>query len=117
MTKIGTLAVRIEPMAYTALRVVAGAMFAVHGAQKILGWHSEFMPPAGSQLWIGGLIELIGGVVTTSHWLADSSLFHQMAAAPAVNPDWTTAAATVGIGAVCGGVGALALHLRDVQGE
>jgi putative oxidoreductase len=68
MTKIGTLAVRIEPMAYTALRVVAGAMFAVHGAQKILGWHSEFMPPAGSQLWIGGLIELIGGALIAIGW-------------------------------------------------
>jgi hypothetical protein len=40
-----------------------------------------------------------------------------MAAAPAVNPDWTTGAAMIGIGAACAGVGALAFNLRDVQGE
>ena len=63
------------------------------------------------------LIELVGGVFTTSHWLPDTSLFHQMAAAPAVRPDWTTGAVMVGIGAACAGVGALAFRLRDVQGE
>ncbi len=63
------------------------------------------------------LVELVGGVFTTSHWLADTSLFHQMAAAPAVRPDWTTGAVMVGIGAACAGVGALAFRLRDVQGE
>ncbi len=63
------------------------------------------------------LVEIVGGGFTTSHWLADTSLFHQMAAAPAVSPDWSTGAAMVGIGAACAGVGALAFHLRDVQGE
>ena len=38
-------------------------MLAFHGAQKILGWHSQFMPHVGSQLWIGGLIELVGGAL------------------------------------------------------
>ena len=47
--------------AYALLRIVAGFMFSFHGAQKILGILSEFQPPAGSQLWFGGLIELIGG--------------------------------------------------------
>jgi putative oxidoreductase len=31
--------------------------------QKILGWHSTFLPPAGSQLWFGGLIELGCGLL------------------------------------------------------
>ena len=38
-------------------------MFAFHGAQKVLGWHSQFMPPVGSQLWFGGIIELVGGML------------------------------------------------------
>ena len=62
-TRIRELAVRGEPYVYAALRIVAGAMFAFHGAQKVLGWHSQFMPPVGSQLWIGGLIELVGGAL------------------------------------------------------
>ena len=49
--------------AYALLRIVAGFMFAFHGAQKILGILSQFHPAVGSQLWFGGLIELIGGLL------------------------------------------------------
>jgi putative oxidoreductase len=48
--------------AYTLLRIVAGLMFAFHGAQKIFGVMSNFRPPAGTQLWFGGIIELVAGV-------------------------------------------------------
>ena len=48
--------------AYAFLRIVAGFLLAFHGAQKILGIFSAFQPPIGSQLWIGGIIELIGGL-------------------------------------------------------
>lgn len=55
---------RFEPVAYAALRVVSGTLFAFHGAQKILGWLStKAPPPVGSQLWVGGVIELVGGVL------------------------------------------------------
>ncbi len=47
---------------YAALRIIAGFMFSFHGAQKILGVLSEFQPPMGSQLWFGGVIELVGGL-------------------------------------------------------
>ena len=52
---------KYQDQAYAALRIVAGFMFSFHGAQKILGILSEFQPPMGSQIWFGGLIELIGG--------------------------------------------------------
>lgn len=48
--------------AYALLRIVAGFLLAFHGSQKILGFLSEFRPPVGSQLWIGGIIELVGGL-------------------------------------------------------
>ena len=54
---------KYEDEAYALLRIVAGFMFAFHGAQKILGILSEHQPPVGSQIWIGGLIELIGGLL------------------------------------------------------
>ena len=47
---------------YALLRIMAGFMFTFHGAQKILGVYSTFRPPAGSQLWFGGLLELFGGL-------------------------------------------------------
>jgi putative oxidoreductase len=46
-------------------------MFAFHGMQKLFGVQSTFLPPAWSQLWFGGIIELVtgfaiaGGVFTT----------------------------------------------------
>ena len=55
-----------EGQAYTFLRVVAGVMFAFHGMQKVFGVLSEFQPPIGSQLWIGGVIELVGGLAIAS---------------------------------------------------
>jgi len=54
---------RLAPFAehaYALLRVVAGAMFMFHGVQKVLGVLGE-MQPVGSQLWIGGVLELVCG--------------------------------------------------------
>jgi putative oxidoreductase len=36
-------------------------MFALHGARKLFGFPTGHMPPVGSQLWIGGVIELVSG--------------------------------------------------------
>ena len=47
---------------YALMRIVAGFMFMFHGAQKILGVLSLSQPPVWSQLWFGGLIELVGGL-------------------------------------------------------
>jgi putative oxidoreductase len=49
--------------AYTLLRIVAGFMFSVHGAQKIFGVLSGYQPPFGSQLWFGGIMELVCGLL------------------------------------------------------
>jgi putative oxidoreductase len=53
---------RLQDPAYALLRIVSGFMFSFHGAQKLLGIYSDFRPPAGTQLWFGGIIELVGGV-------------------------------------------------------
>lgn len=53
-----------EPYVYTALRIVAGLLFAFHGQQKIIGWQAgPHTVEIGSQLWVGGLIELFGGLL------------------------------------------------------
>jgi putative oxidoreductase len=55
---------RFDGPAYTLLRVVAGGMFCCHGMQKILGWLTTSAGPAvGSQTWVGGIIELVGGAL------------------------------------------------------
>ena len=63
------------------------------------------------------LVELIGGVVGLNHWVLDASLFHQMAAAPAVGPDWVSGGILVVIGAVVAVLGGTAFAHRDLKGE
>ena len=53
---------KYESQAYALMRIVAGFMFSFHGAQKVLGMLAEMQPAIGSQLWIGGVIELVGGL-------------------------------------------------------
>ncbi len=55
---------KFSDQAYALLRIMTGAMFAFHGAQKIFGVLSEYPQPAlGSQMWVGGVIELAGGLL------------------------------------------------------
>ena len=56
---------KIEPYAYALLRIMAGAMLTFHGAQIILGVLAESRAPVGSQIWVGGLIQLFGGLAVT----------------------------------------------------
>jgi putative oxidoreductase len=50
-------------VAYVLMRVVFGALFAFHGAQKILGVYATTRPAFPQQLWFGGVIELVGGAL------------------------------------------------------
>ena len=58
---------RAKQIAYVLLRVVAGLLFLQAGGMKILDWFggvpAEFggHPPMMSQVWIGGVLELVGG--------------------------------------------------------
>lgn len=54
---------KYQDQAYALLRIAAGFMFSFHGAQKILGILSDFHPAVGSQVWVGGWIELVGGLL------------------------------------------------------
>ena len=56
---------RATQIAYFLLRVVAGLLFLQAGGMKLLGWFGG-MPGGGSpavmsQIWIGGVLELVGG--------------------------------------------------------
>ena len=61
-------------LSYAILRIVAGAIFAFHGVQKLFGVLTEHQPSIGSQLWFGGAIELICGLLIVigfqSRWAA-----------------------------------------------
>jgi polyether ionophore transport system permease protein len=63
------------------------------------------------------LIELAGGFFGSNRWLLDTSVFHHMAAAPAVSPDWTSAAVLAAVGAAAALVGGVAFARRDLASE
>ena len=68
----------LEPKAdvfYALLRIVSGLMFSFHGLQKLFGVQSTFMPPAGSQLWFGGVIELVAGFAIAAGLFATWAAF------------------------------------------
>jgi ABC-2 type transport system permease protein len=87
---IGLLAFGLRP------RWTAGAVYTV------LGWSL--------------LVELVGGFGRSQRWLLDTSLFHQMAAAPAVRPDWAVGAVMVAVGLASALLGTAAFARRDLQG-
>jgi ABC-2 type transport system permease protein len=78
-------------------RVAVGAVYA------LLGWSA--------------LIDLVGGFFAQNGWVLDTSLFHHMASAPAVAPDWRANGVLLGLGLVGMLLGAAAFGHRDLQGE
>jgi putative oxidoreductase len=52
---------RYADRAYALLRIVAGALFLFHGAEKLFGVFGATQPAFGSQLWFAGVIEFFGG--------------------------------------------------------
>ena len=54
---------RFSELAYALLRIVAGILFAAHGAQKLFGVFGGTVMPMMSQPWIAGVIELVGGLM------------------------------------------------------
>jgi putative oxidoreductase len=64
MTPLTRRLSHFEEPVYGVLRLLSGLMFSLHGMQKLLGWFgSKGMPEVGSQMWFGGVIELVAGVL------------------------------------------------------
>jgi len=54
---------RAEPIVYTALRIIAGAMFMLHGVAKTFGVFGVDPSKLNAQLQVGGYIELVAGLL------------------------------------------------------
>lgn len=51
--------------ALALLRIITALLFIEHGTAKLIGFPSSEMPmpPVGSLLWIGGVLEVVGGLL------------------------------------------------------
>jgi putative oxidoreductase len=54
---------RLSPYIFALLRIVAGAAFAQHGAQKLFGVLGGTAAPLTSQYGLAGIIEFVGGIM------------------------------------------------------
>jgi ABC-2 type transport system permease protein len=62
-------------------------------------------------------VVLIGGIGVSSHWILDTSVFHDMASAPAVPPNWEANGVMATVGILAALLGGFAFRRRDLQGE
>jgi putative oxidoreductase len=67
---------RHSDVTYALMRTVTGLLFACHGAQKVLGLlGAEKTPPLASLMGVGGLIELVGGLLIALGLFAGPAAF------------------------------------------
>ncbi len=109
--------VRIGTVTLAGINLVPPALVILGIGVLVLG----VVPRAASAVVYGYLawsllVVVVGGIGATSHWVLDTSVFHQMAAAPAVPVDWTANAVMVAVAAVCAAGGVAALRRRDLVG-
>ena len=100
--------IRFGSLVTAGLNVVPPGLFLLGLGALVLGaWPRRTSTVVYGYLAWSFLIEFAGGVVHTSHWLLDTSVFFHMVPAPAASPDWPGMAAITGLGiggAVLGGI-------------
>lgn len=73
---LGSVLAPIADRVYAVVRMVSGGMFAFHGVQKIFGVLAKGpKPEVGSQVWIGGLIELAAGLLIAVGFFGRTAAF------------------------------------------
>ena len=63
------------------------------------------------------LIVIVGGIGAVDHWVLDTSVFHQMASAPAVAPHWEANGIMMAIGCTGALLGGLAFEATRPAGR
>ncbi len=110
--------VRLTTLVGAGLNVVPPAAFVLGmGALTIGVWPRAVPVVMYGILGWSLLVEVVGGIGALSHWALDTSVFHQMASAPAVPVNGEANGAMLAVGTAAALIGAVAFRGRDLQGE
>jgi ABC-2 type transport system permease protein len=110
--------VHVSTAVEAGVNIIPPALFLLGvGALGLGAWPRRAAAVVYVALGWSALVDLLGGFSAQNRWVLDTSLFHQMASAPAVAPDWQTNGVLIGVGLLAMVVGALCLHRRDLVGE
>jgi ABC-2 type transport system permease protein len=60
------------------------------------------------------LVEFLGSIIKTTHWLLDTSILYHVAPAPATSPHWASAAILIGLGLLSSAVATAIFERRDL---
>jgi ABC-2 type transport system permease protein len=106
--------VRFGSLVTAGLNVVPPGLFLLGLGALVLGaWPRRTSTVVYGYLAWSFLIEFAGGVIHTSHWLLDTSIFFHMVPAPATSPDWRSMAVITGLGILGAVLGGILLCRRD----
>jgi ABC-2 type transport system permease protein len=106
--------VRFGSLLTAGLNVVPPGLFLLGlGALMLGAWPRRTSTVVYGYLAWSFLVEFAGGVVHTSHWLLDTSVFFHMVPAPATSPDWPGMAVITGLGILGAVLGGILLCRRD----
>jgi ABC-2 type transport system permease protein len=98
------------------LNAVVPAVFLLGIGALLLGWWPRAAAPGLYAILAWSLlVELIGGIGAVSRGLLDTSVFHHVASAPAVPPDWSRNALLCGLGLVAAIAGLMGFNRRDLK--
>jgi ABC-2 type transport system permease protein len=106
--------VRFGSLVTAGLNVVPPGLFLLGLGALVFGaWPRRTSTVVYGYLAWSFLIEFAGGVINTSHWLMDTSVFFHMVPAPATTPDWSSMAVITGLGILGAVLGGILLCRRD----
>lgn len=113
--RVGGLDIAAGDLLVAGLNTLPAALFML-GAGTLLHGLVPRVAVAATYALVAAtfLLEVVGSNVGLPDWLLSVSVLHHVAPAPAVDPDWWSAAVLVGLGLVLAALGTLGLVRRDV---